>query len=166
MKDAKPKITIHFLAFNEPYIPSMKKLRQSSRMRLILAGSIAGLLPSVCFFILYSSLPLIFKWAALSVSSTCLVFFPTYLWLTERTIKKRTHKARLLFFGISLISFILAFADLGQFVFGSHTIKVSDFDFYMGDISFLSILTNFAFAGFFSLLERGLDLHEKQDLKL
>jgi hypothetical protein len=143
---------------------TVKKLRLGSRGRLILAGVIAGLVPSVYFLILFSTLAPIFKGVVLAISSTILVFISWFLWISESIIKKKTHKARLLFFGISLISFILAFADLAQFAFGSHTIRISHIDIYIGDISFLAILTNFAIAGFFSLLERGLDLQEKKDL--
>ncbi len=142
----------------------MKKLKLGSRARLILAGAIAGSFPSAYLFILYSTITPSLKVVTGGFCTTCLIIIPLFLWFSEETIKKTTHKARLLFFGISLISFILAFADLAQYGLGSHTIKVSNIDIYIGDISFSAIQTNFAVAGFFSLLERGLDLHEKKDL--
>lgn len=79
---------------------------------------------------------------------------------------RRVRKARLFFFGISLTSFVFALIDLMVFVFGFHGMKVS-FDYpylWMGDIPFVSFLASFSMGGFFGVMERFLELHEKKDL--
>jgi hypothetical protein len=78
----------------------------------------------------------------------------------------RVRKARLIFFGISLISFVYALIDLMQFVFGFHGMKVSnDFPYiWIGDVPFVSFLASFSIGGFFGIIERFLELHEKKDL--
>jgi len=78
---------------------------------------------------------------------------------------QRVRKARLFFFGISLTSFVFALIDLMVFVFGFHGMKVS-FDYpylWMGDIPFVSFLASFSIGGFFGVMERFLELHEKKD---
>lgn len=79
---------------------------------------------------------------------------------------RRIRKARLCFFGISLISFVFALIDLIQFVFGFHGMKISwDYPYlWMGDVPFVSFLASFSIGGFFGVIERFLELHEKKDL--
>ena len=88
------------------------------------------------------------------------------IWILRSKKGRRVRKARLFFFGISLTSFVFALIDLMVFVFGFHGIKVS-FDYpylWMGDIPFVSFLASFSMGGFFGVMERFLELHEKKDL--
>lgn len=84
----------------------------------------------------------------------------------EREKESKSRKVRLVFFGITIASFLLAVIDSFQFILGFHGIKLSD-DFpylWLGDIPFFSILASFLLGSIFSLAERFLELREKKDL--
>lgn len=83
-----------------------------------------------------------------------------------REKESKSRKARLIFFGITVASLLLALIDVLQFVFGFHGIKISgDFPYlWLGDIPFFSILASFLLGSIFSLAERFLELKEKKDL--
>lgn len=92
------------------------------------------------------------------------------IWDREKRLGK-TRKFRLFFFGISSASFIFAVWDLAQFLFGGHGVNQQLFAysdsfpyFWIANIPLISFLASAVSGGFFSLLERFLELHEKKDL--
>jgi len=98
----------------------------------------------------------------LAVFAIIAAVFVVSLLRSEKGLKVR--KARLLFFGISLISFVFALIDLMQFAFGFHGIRVSD-DFpylWLGDIPFVSFLASFSIGGFFGMIERFLNFMKRK----
>lgn len=140
-----------------------------TRLRLIVAGVFLGLITTILFQLSYLDLPQSFRIIISSGSIFGLMITSSILWYTSK-IQKATHKARLLFFGISLTAFTTAFIDLGSYFIYSRTniggasIQISQTDLYFGGISFFSVLTNFVIGGLFTVLERFIDLEEKGDL--
>jgi len=84
----------------------------------------------------------------------------------RREKESKSRKARLVFFGITIASLLLALIDVLQFVLGFHGVKVGgDFPYlWLGDIPFFSLLASFLLGGIFSAAERFLELKEKKDL--
>jgi hypothetical protein len=144
----------------------MKIPSNPSHINLLLAGIFAGLIPTALSFTIDNFLkPSLFGLLIGLASIICLIIFCGYLLKSVKTIKKTSHKARILFFGISIVSFILALIDFFIFVFTQSSVAFANHDFIVGGISLRNFLMNFAIGGLFSALERYLDLAEKGDLK-
>jgi hypothetical protein len=128
------------------------------RKRSVLLGILFGIVSNVLFMIessliIFAILPFFF------------LFFLSFLFLvSEKRLKIR--EVRLVFFGISLTSFVFALLDVMRFLIGYHRILLlHDFPYIMlGDISFFSILASFSLGGFFGVIERFIELLEKKDL--
>ena len=138
---------------------------KTRRWRLILSGILLGSLPNIYISGFSQN---IFGQIAEDTFFIVALIIAWWLWAREVTVKNTLHKARLVFFGISLISFIFAFIDLAQFFFFSNPnwMVLSDAPPFVviRGIPFLSVLTSFAIGGLFSLAERYLDLHAKGDI--
>jgi hypothetical protein len=79
----------------------------------------------------------------------CLMSWVHATWAKGKAVAG-TRKLRLMFFGISLASFIFAFYDI---------------ILYLGrGIPFISLLLSFAIGGFFTVLERMIELFENKDI--
>ncbi len=139
------------------------KRGKESRFELVLYGVLIGMVANFLFLIptfIQSNVYFGILYTAFLVFS---VSFTAWSLLREKG--RRARKARLCFFGISLISFVFGLFDVAIFAFGFHGMKVS-FDYpylWMGDIPFISFLASIFTGGFFSVLERFLDLLEKKD---
>ena len=139
-------------------------IRKESRLWPVFHGVLLGLAFNSLF-----TIPIIFRvnlylGVYFAASVILAVIFVISVLKSEKGLRIR--KARLFFFGISLISFVFALTDLMQFVFGFHGIRIS-FDYpylWLGDIPFVSFLASFSIGGFFGMIERFLELHEKKDL--
>lgn len=112
---------------------------------------------------------LVFIGVILSVSVVTFVIV-RHSWDSEKKLGK-TRKFRLFFFGISSVSFLFAASELMQFLLAPHganqtLLAYSDSYPYLwiGNIPLVSILVSAVSGGFFSLLERFLELYEKKDL--
>jgi hypothetical protein len=91
--------------------------------------------------------------------------FTFWIFVTEKRLKT-IRKARLFFFGFSIASFGLAILDVVITILQKANVFLYNGFPYItiGSISFGSILISFALGGFFSVVERFLDLHEKGDI--
>jgi hypothetical protein len=143
-------------------------VKKPKHLNLILAGVFAGLIPNLLVTIPELRLQPLIGIIVGTILIFTLLSLAFLLWNNEKIIRKNSHKWRWVFFGISLVSFIFAFIDLGTFFiarFFGHIIEtVSRVDITLGGVSVFSMFTSFAVAGFFSLLERYFDLHEKKDI--
>jgi hypothetical protein len=142
-----------------------------NRYSLILSGFIIGSSPTLFFLLIEGELNiLVILGALLMVISSALGLGLNSWWnATGQNGRKisRTRKARLLFFGITLASFLFAFVDICRYFFAnSNTIVL--YQSYpwvtIGGIPFFSVLLSFATGGLFTVLERLLEIKEKNDI--
>ena len=143
----------------------MKIQKENARVNLLLAGVLAGFIPTALSLtfnlrLRYSVLGLVI---GITITLVLIAFF-WFLWESDKTIKKITHKARLVFFGISLISFALAIVELVTFLRTPSSFAFGEYDFIIEGISLRDFFMNFAIGGFFSVLERYFDLREKGEV--
>jgi hypothetical protein len=115
------------------------------------------------------SMEILYIGVILSVGIVTFVFV-LHSWDSEKKLGK-TRKFRLFFFGISLVSFLFAAGDLILFLLGPHGSQQALFGFsdsypylWIGNIPLISFLASAVSGGFFGILERFLELHEKKDL--
>jgi len=139
-----------------------------NRLRLVVAGVLIGSFVSVFFLISDLQISPLNKGILSGIACALVSSASLILWYSSK-IQKMSYKFRLLFFGISLMSFLSAVGDLSIFFFNAGSgagayIAITGNDFYFGGVSFLAILINFVVGSLFVLLERCVDLNEKDDI--
>ncbi len=137
------------------------------RWLLVLSGILTGLgINVVLTFFPINSLSL-FR-IFLIILGIISILWAIGLLKTEKRLKT-IRKARLFFFGLSIASFGLAILDvvISIFLLNGKILVYNGFPYItIGSISFGSILISFALGGFFSVIERFLDLLERGDISI
>jgi hypothetical protein len=139
-------------------------IRKESKRELLFYGGLLGLTSNVLFSIPIILQVNVFFGIFLGLSVTFVLVSTISVLRSEKGLKVR--QIRLFFFGLSLVSFAFSLIDLGQFAFGFHWIQLSNNYPYLwlGNVPFVSFLASFSTGGFFGVMERFLELHEKKDL--
>jgi ABC-type Fe3+-siderophore transport system permease subunit len=145
-----------------------KAPKRGNRLELLMSGAILGAYLNLVIT-LQPSMEILYIGVILSVGVVTLVFV-LHSWHSEKKLGK-TRKFRLFLFGISFVSFLFAAGELIQFLLGPHGTQQALFGFsdsypylWIGNIPLISFLASAVSGGFFGLLERFLELHEKKDL--
>jgi ABC-type Fe3+-siderophore transport system permease subunit len=135
---------------------------------LLLSGVLLGVYLNV--FILSPSIGILNYAIEILIFGVFTFCFVLVSWNGEKKLGKN-RKSRLLFFGISFVSFFVAMSELFQFLLAPHGLEQALFAysdsypyFWIGSIPLISFLGSAVSGGFFGLLERLLELLEKKDL--
>jgi hypothetical protein len=138
-------------------------------LALLLSGVLLGVYLNV-LFALSPSIGILTYIIVILLFGVFTFFLVRVSWNGEKRLGKN-RKFRILFFGISLVSFLFALSELFQFLLGPHGSQQTLFEysdsypyFWIGNIPLISFLGSAVSGGFFSLLERLLELLEKKDL--
>ncbi len=140
------------------------KIQKRTRMFIVLIGVLLWLVFNILPFI-PTFIEVNIYWGIIVAGALVLsILVVISLIRSEEGTKAR--KARLVFFGISLVSFGFALFDVLQFGLGFRGLKVSgDYPYiWIGDIPFVSLLASFSTGGLASVIERFLELQEKKEL--
>jgi hypothetical protein len=145
----------------------MKILSDINHLTLLAAGVAFGFIPTaiagtISLYVRFSLLGLGLGFLLIAI----IIVIALVLLSTSNPEEPNTRKARYVFFGISLISFVLAFFDLFVFLVTpvSFAFLNSTHDFLIGGVSIRDFFTDFAVGGLFSVLERYFELREKEGL--
>jgi hypothetical protein len=145
----------------------LKTLKRGNRLNLLMSGALLGFYLNVVIALQPSMQT---PYIGVILFGGVVTFVILYNWYSEKKLGK-TRKFRLFLFGISLASFLFATADLILFLLGPHGSHQELLGFsdnypylWIGNIPLISFLASAVSGGFFGLLERVLELHEKKDL--
>lgn len=148
-----------------------KSPKRISRHWLVISGCLVGVYLNIMLTFPFSFiLTTILAIVLLLVGGTCTLFIARMSWDKDRRLGK-PRKMRLFLFGLSLASFVFAAGDLVVFLLSPHGQHQQLFAYsdtypylWLGTLPLVSFIGSAVSGGFFSLLERYLELHEKKDL--
>ena len=149
-----------------------KTTKRIDRRWLIISGLAFGLFFNTMITLTFSFdlISILTIMMLLLTGCTCALLLARESWSYEKKLSK-SRKLRLFLFGLSLMSFIFAGGDLLVFLFSPHgpnqqlLAYSADYPYlWIGTLPLVSFLGSAVSGGFFSLLERFLELREKKDL--